>query len=151
MPDLTLAPFGAGDKSVGILAPAAIDEESMEKENLSEDPAHTLESRHSEKASSSVSRTKLFQECIQQIISRALIDMKDRLFGEISRGRCHLKIQKEGIPTALRIYGKETKYGQCPKTISLTTVPQGVLTVWMADYQDASLPSQRDVKVGKYL
>ena len=61
MPDLTPAPFGAGEKSEGILAPAAIEEESTEKENLSEDPAKTLESGNSEKALSPDSGTKLFQ------------------------------------------------------------------------------------------
>ena len=36
----TPVPLGAGEKSGGNLAPAAIDKKSTEKENLSEDPSH---------------------------------------------------------------------------------------------------------------
>ena len=71
--------------------------------------------------------------------------MKDNLFAEISIGRPHLKRQKIDIPNASKIYGKDSKYGQLQKNISLTAVPQGVLLVWIADYQDASLPSSREL------
>ena len=95
-----------------------IGEKSPEMGNLSKDPSDG----HLVKASIPDFRTSMFQECIKTTISEALIGVKEDLVKELGRGRHNLKRQKEdAIPTAPQIFGKNSKRGDVPINISLTT------------------------------
>ena len=63
---------------------------------------------------------------------------------EFGRGRVGIKRTKDGLPTAPRIYGRHKKYHTVPKSISLETVPAGVLPMWRSAYNSLTPPIQRE-------
>ena len=79
-----------------------------------------------------------------QAVKLAVTVLREEFYEEFGRGRGGTKRAKDGKPMAPGIYSRYSEYHILPKSISLETVPRGVLSMWRSAYHSATPPVQRE-------